>query len=505
MGEGKRKLLIALALLVFIAIGAVQSVIDPVQVKMRQKEMSVTGNDSNDLMVQLPGQFILASALGFKEVVAGALWVRADTFFHMGQYQAIVPIVRLVTWLDPHNIDVFTTGAWHLDYNFVDDDQMSDKRYIPASIALLKEGIANNPNTWDLYFELGWTHYSKKLGDEQKALYYIKKATEHEGYDVNTGRKLPRPEFVDRMLAHQYEKVGDFDKAVDEWYKSRKRTQWLIKNPLATTFADNVSLDICDRNLSLLLMRIGWRYGDMKRYKEGLDIAMRLDKGSKNPTEWQLATRSAEKDYERRLASGQSFGDALKPLNTDFQVNFKRVAPKVFIISGKVNIVSFSEYNGLASEPFTHWYAENEKLPADRKVLWRDGSRLNWKIEDYGYVMPDLKTFSWKLDTDQTVVWDNICISGGSFSRKIDLSKNDEFYPFHAKKYKLTVWVTPQQPGCPDYVQDRIGWNGEAFRDKLLDTKMIPGFNCLKWEKVLTQDELVGKPEPVKKTKRMPA
>ncbi|MCE5322853.1 hypothetical protein LLG46_05990 [bacterium] len=498
MSEGKRKLLIALALLVFIAIGIVQSMIDPTQVKMRRKEMSVTGNDSSDLMVQLPGQFIFASAMGFKEVVAGALWVRADTFFHMGQYQAIVPIVRLVTWLDPHNIDVFTTGAWHLDYNFVDDDQMSDKRYIPASVALLKEGIANNPNIWDLYFELGWTHYGRKIGDDRQAAYYINEATKHEGYDVNTGRKVPRPEFVDRMLAHQYEKIGEFDKAIDEWYKSRKRVEWLMKNPRTTTYADNVSLDICDRNLSLLLMRMGWRYGDMKRYKEGLDIAMRLDKGSKPLTQWQNATLAAEKDYQRRLASGQPFGDALKPLDTDFQVNFKRIAPKVFVISGKVNLISSSEYKGLASEPFTHWYEDNEKLSADRKVLWRDGCRVRWKIEDYGYKMPALKTFDWKLDTDQTVVWDDIAVSGGSFSHKIDLSKNDEFYPFHGKKYKLTVWLTPQQPGCPDYVQDRVGWKGEAFRDKLIDTEMIPGINCLKWERMLTQDEIVGKPVQTK-------
>lgn len=505
MGEGKRKLLIALALLVFIAIGVVQSAIDPMQVKMRKSEMNVTGRNSNDVMVQLPGQFILASALGFKEVVAGALWVRADTFFHMGQYQAIVPIVRLVTWLDPHNIDVFTTGAWHLDYNFVDEDEMSDKRYIPASIALLKEGIANNPNIWDLYFELGWTHYGKKLNDQQKALYYIKKATEHEGFDVNTGRTLPRPEFVDRMLAHQYEKVGQLDKAIDEWYKSRKRTQWLIKNPLTTTYADSVSLDICDRNLSLMLMRMGWRYGDMKRYKEGLDIAMRLDKSAKKPTDWQLATQSAKKDYDSRLASGQKFGDALKPLDTDFQVKFTTLAPKVFVISGKINLISSSEYKGLASEPFTHWYRDNEKLSADNKVLWRDGCRVYWKIEDYDYVMPDLKTFNWKLDNDQTVVWDDIAVSGGSFSRKIDLSKNTEFYPFHAKKYKITVWVNPQQPGCPDFIQDRVGWKGEAFRDKMLDTKMIPGFNCLKWEKVYTRDELVDKANPAKNMKKLPA
>ncbi|MCE5315560.1 MAG: hypothetical protein ABFD49_02520 [Armatimonadota bacterium] len=495
MGEGKRKLLIVLAVAVFIAIGVMQSIIDPMQMTIKKNETTISGGNSNELMVQLPGQFIIASALGFKEVIAGTLWVRADTFFHMGQYQAIIPIVRLVTWLDPHNIDVFTTGAWHLDYNFVDQDQMSDKRYIPASIALLKEGIANNPNIWDLYFELGWTHYCKKLNDQQKALYYMQEACKHEGFDVNTGIKTKRPEFVDRMLAHQYEKVGQFDEAIDEWHKSKKRVEDMIKDPtLKNSYVDHTSLEICDRNLSLMLMRMGWRYGDLEKYKQGLDIALSLDTNSKTPTSWRKASLSAKKDYDRRLASGQPFGDALKPLDTGFQVNFKKLAPKMFVISGKLNLANSSEYKGMASEPFTHWYEENEQKSADRKELWRDGSRVSWMLTDYDYVMPELDTFNWKLNPEETVVWDSIYVTGGAFSSKIDLSRNSEFYPFVAKKYKLTVWFSPQQPNCPDYIQDRVGWKGEAFRDKLLDTKTNPGFRCLKWETVLTRDQLVGKP-----------
>ncbi len=135
--------------------------------------------------------------------MAGALWIRADDFFHRGQYEAIIPIVRMVTWLDPHNIDVYITGAWHLDYNFVDEaNSLSDKRYIPAAIALMREGIRNNPNIWDLYFELGWTHYSKKMNDNVDALKWISKACEHNGIDPNTGEKVRRFEFVDRMKAH---------------------------------------------------------------------------------------------------------------------------------------------------------------------------------------------------------------------------------------------------------------------------------------------------------------
>ncbi|MCE5197486.1 MAG: hypothetical protein ABFD54_02995 [Armatimonadota bacterium] len=493
MGEGKRRLLIVLTIAMFIAMVAAQSLVDPMQVAIRKGEKSVSSSDNSELMVQLPGQFVLASAVGFKEVIAGALWVRADTFFHEGEYQAIVPIVRLVTWLDPHNIDVFTTGAWHLDYNFVDENQLSDKRYIPASVALLKEGIANNPNIWDLYFELAWTHYNKKIGDQQQALYWMKKACEHDGYDVNSGKKVDRPEFVDRMLAHQYEKIGDFDNAVKQWYKARKRVEHILKKNVHTSeYVDASSLDVCDRNLALLLLRMAWRYGDMDAYKQGIDVAMRVGKHDRGMSQWKQATLAAKKDYEQRLASGKPFGDVRKPIDAGFQVSVKRLSPKVLLISGKLNLVPTSEYQNLASECFTNWFAENQKADANNKVAWRDGSRVSWMLADYGYKTPDLKTFNWKLDNNSMVVWDSIYVQGGSFSSKIDLSKNPDFYPFKAKKYTLTVWVSPQQPSSPDFIQDRIGWKGEALTDKnYLDTKMLPGSRCLKWEKTITREQLL--------------
>ena len=49
---------------------------------------------------------MLFALAGFRELIAGILWVRADSFFESGNYDAILPIIRLVTFLDPHQIDV---------------------------------------------------------------------------------------------------------------------------------------------------------------------------------------------------------------------------------------------------------------------------------------------------------------------------------------------------------------------------------------------------------------
>jgi len=356
----------------------------------------------------------------------------------------------------------------------------------------LKEGIKNNPGIWDLWFELGWTHYNKKLQDYEKALECMEIACKYDGVDPNTGQRVPRPEYVDRMLAHQYEKVGRFQDAIKQWKKARRRVEQMIGKKKNLSYVDQSSLDVCDRNLGMLYLRLAYRYGDMDAYKKGLEIYRRLANRKEAPADVKQAYENASKDYARRLATNNPPHDALKPLDAGFEVSWTKAAPKVFIIKGKINLCPASEYKDLAVETITHWYRDNEKLPPERKALWRDGARIRWMLTDYDYKMPELETFSWKIDTTKTVVWDSVYVSGGTFSERIDLSRDTEFYPFKANKYKLTIWFTPQQPDCPDYIQDRIGWKGEALTDKrYLDTTSMPGFKILKYERILDKKDIM--------------
>src|ERR671932_299656 len=50
----------------------------------------------------LPFEYTLGAVSGFRQVIAGLLWVRADSFFHQGNYDAILPLVRIITRLDPN-------------------------------------------------------------------------------------------------------------------------------------------------------------------------------------------------------------------------------------------------------------------------------------------------------------------------------------------------------------------------------------------------------------------
>lgn len=205
-----------------------------------------------------PEQLLLAFA-GFREFMAGVLWVRADGFFHTGNYDAILPMLRLVTWLDPHQVDVYSTGAWHMAYNFTDESQRSDRRYIVPALKFLDEGIENNPNLYDLYFDKGWTYYHK-IQDSVNASIWLAKANEF-------------PKMIEarrNILAHALEKSGYLQQAADEWAKLVQSAEAEYqKNP---SYETNNLRDTRRNNYEQLLMRIVRRYGENAETQPPIDL-----------------------------------------------------------------------------------------------------------------------------------------------------------------------------------------------------------------------------------------
>jgi hypothetical protein len=154
-----------------------------------------------------PDQMLFALT-GFREMVAGILWVRADSFFDTGNYDAILPIIRLVTILDPKQIDVYATGMWHIGYNFTDEEQRSDRRYIPSALALGKEGARQNPNTYEMFFETGWMWYHKIDDDYGQAVKWFNEAQKRE--DMLVARK--------NLLSNAYERNGQVPEGIETLY-----------------------------------------------------------------------------------------------------------------------------------------------------------------------------------------------------------------------------------------------------------------------------------------------
>lgn len=130
--------------------------------------------------------------------VRDQLWTRNDDFWHHGEFNRCIAMMRVITSMDPYDTEAYEDGAWLMD---------SDLRESDAE-AYLIEGLGNNRDVYDLYFELGSFYYFRTRYDEAIPLY----ATCMTFADT--------PLFVRHQLAHAYEHAGYISDALETWLES---------------------------------------------------------------------------------------------------------------------------------------------------------------------------------------------------------------------------------------------------------------------------------------------
>ncbi len=201
---------------------------------------------------------LLASLTGFRELVAGILWVQADSYFDNGNYDAVLPLVRLVTLLDPKQIDVYATGTWHMAYNFTDEESRSDRRYIPSALALVKEGARNNSETYELFFETGWLWYHKIDDDYGQAVKEMETANSKK--DMIPARR--------NLLNVIYQRDGQVDQARKYLHSLLDRATKDMKDRPHDIMARS-NRDTIEANLDSLVMRMTQRGYFAQQRKDG--------------------------------------------------------------------------------------------------------------------------------------------------------------------------------------------------------------------------------------------
>jgi len=171
----------------------------------------------------------------FREIrvtIADILWIKVDTYFHAGltkeehelihpghpehlegleqQHQnqenaEFLPLIRLVTELDPNFIDAYRSGAWWL-WKRLNETQ-------PA-IDFLKEGIENNPDRFELHYDLAWLYFFKLENYSMAKQELIKTSQMNmDGRDKAS---------VLELLAFSHERLNEIPQAVLLWKIIRK-------------------------------------------------------------------------------------------------------------------------------------------------------------------------------------------------------------------------------------------------------------------------------------------
>src|ERR1700732_3545403 len=107
-------------------------------------------------------KIVKRASLGFEGMMACIYWTRAVQYFghrHFNRaqtYNELAPLLEITTTLDPHLFPAYQFGASFLAPAPPDGAGEPDR-----AIQLMEFGIKNNPNNWQLYYDLGFVYYTE--------------------------------------------------------------------------------------------------------------------------------------------------------------------------------------------------------------------------------------------------------------------------------------------------------------------------------------------------------
>lgn len=397
-----------------------------------------TKNGGSVLTSNVSPDQVMLELFGFREFLAGILWVKADTFFDEGNYDAVLPIIRLCTLLDPNDIDVFSTGMWHIAYNFTDDEQRSDRRYIAPALALGKEGTDANPETYELYFETGWIWFHKIDDDYDQAVKWFSDANSKP--DIQPARR--------NLLGHAQERANHPDQELETFYKNIQFTQDSMKSGGSQAGLIGVSgqIDTLNDNIDNTIIRMTQR-GTLAEKRGD------YDKG----------------DY-----------DTKPPFDTGFSAKVTVESPRVLRFEGTWNVLPVGTRIRVIVRDEEIWdpdHKERIDLPGEMKWDYANGVNLD-------------------PEKDVTYMQDQCYVKNRRFDKRVDMSKDPTMYPFSTKQKRFVVEFYYNPRSAPSHIQDKFGFNGEGMTDKnFLNTDVRPGQRCIYAKLYLTRDQILKRGE----------
>ncbi|MCX7919185.1 MAG: hypothetical protein N3A72_06175 [bacterium] len=185
-------------------------------------------NPFQELLYLPSGKYLKVVVLGFDNVIADILWLRAIQYFgghFMGDknYAMLDRIFEVTTTLEPTFIDVYRFATMALG---------EEARRYTETTTLLWKGIERNPTSWEIPYDLGFfLLYTVK--DYDQALL---------AYSIATSRPNC-PDFVHRIIPFIYSETGREQIAIERWRE------------IYRTAKDDMTKEIADRNIKLIYLK----------------------------------------------------------------------------------------------------------------------------------------------------------------------------------------------------------------------------------------------------------
>lgn len=155
---------------------------------------------------------------GFRGFIANLLFIQAHEHWANEEWQRMRNLLEVVCTLQPRNVKFWELSAWHLAWNVSYAASINPREpreaariraqrgWILEGRKLLERGVQAVPDTWHLWFHLGWLINQKQNIPEESAYYFMKAA------------KFPdAPAYIARFAGYDLRKAGKLEEALQWW------------------------------------------------------------------------------------------------------------------------------------------------------------------------------------------------------------------------------------------------------------------------------------------------
>jgi tetratricopeptide (TPR) repeat protein len=207
MSGGRRVDLAAAAVLLFSMAGTVAT-LDRID-HMRR------GTAAQDAIYVRSPKLLRRMSLGYTGLVADIYWTRAVQYFgeqhHAGSsdFHLLAPLLEITTELDPRILPAYEFGS-----NFLGPTPPNGAGQPQSALALMRYGIAHNPEQWRLYYNLGFLYYTEFKDYAGAASAFAQ------------GAQVPGTNpFMPILAARMAQHAGEFDTARMLWSTTLQSTK----------------------------------------------------------------------------------------------------------------------------------------------------------------------------------------------------------------------------------------------------------------------------------------
>jgi tetratricopeptide (TPR) repeat protein len=170
---------------------------------------------SDEVLFLSSPKVIQRASLGYDGLMACIYWTRAVQYFgyrhhnNAASYNLLAPLLEITTHLDPHLLVAYEFGT-----SFLSPRPPNGAGEPERAVDLMKYGIQKNPDSWKLYYDLGFVYYMD-LRD-------YKKAAETFG----RGSQIPNAHpFLKVLAAQMAQHAGEYQTARMLWSATYQTAQ----------------------------------------------------------------------------------------------------------------------------------------------------------------------------------------------------------------------------------------------------------------------------------------